>query len=228
MQATMHRHLTTAGWVGDAQEALGFDARDTPIVEAAAALFLERSIAQVKMTDVAERSGVGVATIYRHFATKTKLAIAAGTLMWTRFNRETSSFVETEGFLGMSGRERLEALFAHYCDKYAAERPFMRFLDEFDHLVVAENIAPSDLECYGAAIDALSVVFLDAYELGRADGSIAREVDFELYYRAFAHAFICVAEKLARGRVIPSDSVDRDAEELACLVDGAMRSLVYA
>jgi hypothetical protein len=40
----------------------------------------------VKMTDVADGGGVGVATLYRRFSTKTDLAITAGTLLWRRFN----------------------------------------------------------------------------------------------------------------------------------------------
>ena len=40
----------------------------------AAALFLRDGIEAVRMTDIAEASGVGVATLYRHFATKLRIA----------------------------------------------------------------------------------------------------------------------------------------------------------
>ena len=47
---------------------------DDRVVAVAAQLFLRDGVEQVKMTDIAREAGVGVATIYRHFQTKTRLA----------------------------------------------------------------------------------------------------------------------------------------------------------
>ena len=46
-------------------------------VEVSAQLFIERGIDNVKMTDIAEESDIGVATLYRYFGTKTGMTIAA-------------------------------------------------------------------------------------------------------------------------------------------------------
>ena len=40
-------------------------------VEISAEMFLKRGIDAVKMTDIADACGVGVATLYRYFGTKT-------------------------------------------------------------------------------------------------------------------------------------------------------------
>jgi AcrR family transcriptional regulator len=58
------------------ERSLTGDVRMDRAVECAAGLFLKRRIADVRMTDVAEAAGVGVATLYRRFSTKTRLALA--------------------------------------------------------------------------------------------------------------------------------------------------------
>jgi len=170
---------------------------------------------------------VGVATLYRHFSTKTGIAIAAATLMWERFNQSILTLVESDAFLAMSGAERLEALFGEYCATYVYHTSFVNFLDEFDHLLLAERPDEKALTSYTEKVDSFYFVFEDAYLLGRQDGSIDRQVDFPVFYRAVAHALMGVATKLMRGEVIPSDdfSVTRGAAELQCIVDMAIRSL---
>ncbi|MBP3885638.1 MAG: TetR/AcrR family transcriptional regulator [Olsenella sp.] len=199
--------------------------RQRRAIECAAALFLRDGIANVKMTDIADAAGVGVATLYRRFSTKTRIAIAAATLMWERFNERISGLVESSSFLAMSGAERLETLLREYSANYVANREFVSFLDEFDHLVLAEGATAEEMAGYGREVDSFYLIFEDAYQLGTQDGSVAPIADFRLFYSAVAHALIGVAEKLARGEVIPSDDFSRGNDELECIVDMAVRSI---
>lgn len=225
--------MTTQDQLADVQVAYGNEARsrmgaaDERVVSCASELFLERGIASVKMTDIAEASDVGVATLYRHFSTKVTIAVEAAILMWQRFNRSIHDLVESDEFLEMNGAERLEALFAAYCSTYVYHADFVRFLEEFDHLVQAESPDPGLLAAYGQTVDSFYFIFEDAYLMGRADGSVSREVDFPVFYRAVAHALMGVAGKLVRGEVIPSDdfSASIGKAELECIVDMAIRSL---
>ena len=212
---------------GGSERATHLDPADAHVIECAAALFLERGIASVKMTDIAEAAGVGVATLYRHFSTKTGIAVEAATLMWERFNESIHALIESDAFLTMDGAERLEALFGEYCSTYVYHADFVTFLDEFDHLVLTEQPDAAALARYGAKVDSFYFIFEDAYLMGRADGSVAREVDFPVFYRAVAHALMGVAGKLMRGEVIPSDDFSSHigAAELECIVDMAIRSL---
>ena len=194
--------------------------RDEAVVTCAAEVFLARGIADVKMTDVAEAAGVGVATLYRRFSTKTDLAVLAATLLWRRFNKRIHELVESDAFLALGGLERLEALLSSYRDAYLGHAEFMSFLDELDHLLLSERVGAGRLAVYGAEVDSFYLIFDDAYLLGRMDGSITREVDFPSFYRALAHALTSVAQKLARGEVIPSDDFagESAASELDSLI----------
>ena len=194
-------------------------------VMCAATLFLRDGIASVRMTDIADAAGVGVATLYRHYQTKTRLAVEAGTLMWERFNADIRAAVEDDDFLVASGAERLMMLFENYIKAYLAHPDFVRFLDEFDHLVLSEGISRQDLAAYGGAIDSFYVIFEDAYQLGRTDGSVTREVDFDVFYRTVAHASMGIAQKLVRGDIIPSDDFSQGKSELECLMHMARCTL---
>ncbi len=194
-------------------------------VSQAAALFLRDGIAPVRMTDIADAAGIGVATLYRRYKTKTALAIKAGTYLWQRFNERILRSVESDAFLAMDGAERLTMLFGCYLDAYAAYPEFVRFLDEFDHLVLAEGVDPAELATYGATIDSFYIIFEDAYQLGRADGTVTRAVDFAVLYRTVGHAMMGVAQKLVHREIIPSDDFSHGTDELACLVQMARFTL---
>lgn len=207
------------------ERSLTGDARMDRAVECAAGLFLKRRIADVRMTDVAEAAGVGVATLYRRFSTKTRLALVAGTLLWRRFNERIVALVESDAFLGMSGADRLERMLRLYAEGYVENAGFVLFIDDLDGLLVTEGAPLDAVAAYGREVDSFYLIFADAYQLGLQDGSIAREVDFPVFYRSVAHALMGVAQKLARGEVIPSDDFSTGAQELECIVDMAVRAL---
>lgn len=48
-------------------------------IDVSAKMFLQNGIENVKMTDIADECGIGVATLYRYFGTKTGITIAAMT-----------------------------------------------------------------------------------------------------------------------------------------------------
>ncbi|MBO7673504.1 MAG: TetR/AcrR family transcriptional regulator [Atopobiaceae bacterium] len=199
--------------------------KDEHIVACAARLFLRRGIEGVKMVEIAKEAEVGVATVYRHFSTKAHIAVLAATLLWRQFNEQLMRLVESDEFLRCNGFDRLHALLEAYCDAYVEHGDFVSFVDEFDHLVLEGQLNKSELDEYGAGIDSFYVVFEDAYRMGRADGSIVRELDFRPFYLSLAHALIGVAEKLRRGEIIPSDDFSMGLEEMHSLINMALWSL---
>lgn len=199
------------------------DARMDRAVACAAALFLENRIADVRMTDVAEKAGIGVATLYRRFSTKGRLALAAGTLLWRRFNERITDLVESDAFLAMGGANRLERMLRLYAEGYVENAGFVLFIDDLDRLLVSERMDEEALGAYAGEVDSFYLIFADAYQLGLQDGSVVRKVDFPLFYRSVAHALMGASQKLARGEVIPSDDFSDGMEELDCIVDMAVK-----
>ena len=209
--------------IDSAQE---LDERDMRVVTCAAELFLQRGLEDVTMVDIAKAAHVGVATVYRHFSTKSRIAVEAATLLWERFNERILKLVESDQFLALNGLERLRVLLDGYCEAYDSQAGFVSFLDEFDHKILAGDMVRTELVKYGEKIDSFYVIFEDAYALGRSDGSIHREVPFRSFYLALTHALMGVAQKLRRGEIIPSDDFSSGVEELRMIVDMALWSLV--
>lgn len=199
--------------------------QDEQVIHCAAELFLREGIEGVKMVDIASASGVGVATLYRHFSTKSRIAVAAATLLWRHFNHQLRAIVESDEFAALSGIGRMQVLLEAYCDAYVAHGDFVSFLEEFDHQVVIGQLNRRELVEYGAELDSFYPIFLDAYRRGREDGTIVRELEFRSLYLATAHALIGVAQKLRRGEIIPSDDFSCGRDELDCIVRMALWSL---
>ncbi len=203
----------------------GTSAVDACAIECAARLFLERGIAAVRMTDIADAADVGVATLYRHFSTKAAIAVAAATLMWGRLMSDYATLVESDEYQALSGAGRLELLLGTYCEHCVCQPGFAALLDELDRLMLAGDVSQGAIDSYAQTLGMAYPHFERAYRRGIEDGSIAREVDFALFYRSVAHALMCVAGKLSRGEVLPSDDFSLPRDELGCITDMAIRSL---
>lgn len=195
--------------------------QDERTLAAAAALFLENGIAAAKMDDIAKAAGIGVATLYRR-SSKVILAIDAATLLWQRFDERTQELTGSAEYQNLSGLDQLQGLYHAYASFYIAQTGFVSFTDELDRMIITEHVAAADLETYNAQVNAFYRFFEAAYTKGLADGSIKHKVNFEVFYRATAHAMMGVAAKLARGEVLPTDDFSGGREELDCLADMAL------
>ena len=101
-------------------------------VEVSAQLFLRDGIEAVKMTDIADESGIGVATLYRYFGTKTGIAIAAMTHLWEELKRMFSGVFDSDVFKSQPGIKQVGDLMRMFIVLYEAHPAFMRLLVEFE------------------------------------------------------------------------------------------------
>jgi AcrR family transcriptional regulator len=85
------------------------ETRET-IVRATRELHLERGVATTSYVDIAERAGVGAATVYRHFPTMGSLVNACGAHIWKEIEPPLPENAEA-AFAGLRSRKaRLERL----------------------------------------------------------------------------------------------------------------------
>ena len=198
--------------------------REDGIVYVAAELFLQNGIENVKMTDVAEKAEVGVASLYRYFGTKETLVIRAGALLWRDLDTLFSSVYEAEDFRTRPGIERVSRLFGVYLILFREQPDFIRFVGNFDSFVMHAKPDPAVLAEYEAGVLNFYPVFLSSYEAGIRDGSIRPIASPRLYYDSVCHAVMALAQKLLRGEILQTDGFG-DASELTLLLDMAARYL---
>ena len=177
------------------------------IVETATALFMERSIRSVTVRDIAEKAGIGEATVYRYFARKQNIVQAAAEKLQTEVLGHYYRAMP-----GKTGAERLTAFYDVYPRVFRDHPEFYRFVQEFDSYLIAEGLSSS--EEYAAGIDKFYDYFMAAFRDGVADGSVRDKEDPRLFYYATAHAMLELCKKLSMaGDIVRQDStVERIAE----------------
>ena len=191
-------------------------------VEVSVQLFLKNGIAPVKMTDIADECGIGVATLYRWFGTKNGVTIAAMTYMWNELNNMFSGIFESDVFLLQPGIKQLSDLMRMFIVLYQAHPGFMRLLSEFDLLLISENIPKKDLREYERSIINFYSVFEKAYMTGISDGTVREIPDIKLFYLSFAHTLLELGKKLIQGELLPNDDFSHAEDELSTIIDAAV------
>jgi AcrR family transcriptional regulator len=94
------------------KRAEGLDATRERIVEATAELHYEQGVEGTSYVQIAERAGVGAATVYRHFPTLGSLVEACGATVWDEIQPPTPETAPAV-FAGLGTRQqRLERLVA--------------------------------------------------------------------------------------------------------------------
>jgi AcrR family transcriptional regulator len=157
------------------KRAEGLDATRERIVEATAALHYEQGVEATSYVQIAERAGIGAATVYRHFPTLGSLVEACGTTVWDEIQPPTPENAP-EVFAGLDTRqERLERLVAELDAFYdrgavwlghaARDRDrvpeldaFLRHVDAGVGALVREAVGPGSQEATIRLVTALADV----------------------------------------------------------------------
>ena len=192
----------------------------------AAQLFLEKGIESVKMTDLAEACGVGVASLYRYFGTKTAIVTEAGALLWRDAARLFEDALKSPEFLARSGLEQVRAIWGMFLELYRSQPAFLRFLYEFDDFVLREKPGEAAMTAYEKSVLDLYPIFQRSFEKGRGDGSIAYAGDEKAYYAAVSHSLMLLAQKHLRGDILAADSALPGEQELKLVADMAAAYLM--
>ena len=192
------------------------------IVATAAELFLEHGIENIKMTDIADAGGMGVATLYRYFGTKTKIAVEVMTFLWKDLGELFDERFRSDEFAEKSGIDQLDVLIRMFSELYTSQKDFMRLVGEFDRFIIHENVDASLLREYEKNVFNFYPVLEKAYQKGCNDGTVRWDVDFRLFYLTFTHALSEMCKKFIYGEILPSDDFSAAEKELDLLADTAV------
>lgn len=164
--------------------------RAQKILEAAMALFCEKGLEETSIDEIAERAGVGSATIYRYFDTKAQLAIQSGVEYWKKIAGQYLNVAERKGYQEMNGRQQLECIMDSLILIFENERGFLKYLQEFEVFVRRYAIDMIQLNEYEECLMSLKPRVTDALEKGLHDGTLSfewspNEVCYSLAHTAF-------------------------------------------
>lgn len=205
--------------VGDNQKMSVLDTKRNYVVDAATRLFLSRPFSDVTVREVAEEAGVGEATVYRYFSTKSALIVACA----LKLEKEVAQFFLRES-KPSDGYTRLSRFYASYVDLFAFHPELYHFLYEFDVFCVERRV--KGLDEYSDNLDLFRDAYLAAYYDGVRDGSIREMKNPELFYYTTTHAILSLAKKLAvEGGIVRQDQTTDPIGELRALNETFLYSL---
>jgi AcrR family transcriptional regulator len=201
--------------------------RKEEVILGAIEVFKEKGIDNSKMTDIAERAEIGVATVYRYFNTKFELVIAAAATLWEEKISILYDKFSKPSFVKLNGADRVRVILNLFIDVYQKYPEFISFLEHFDNYIVKESISLENLVSYEKIIiDTKSATF-DAIEWGKKDGSIKSNIDNDAFYITITHSLMSLSQKLIlRGTILRSDKDIQGDTQLKILIDMAMTYLV--
>lgn len=148
--------------------------RRLEIIQAAKCVFCLNGIENTKMTDIAEKAEVGVASVYRYFNTKPELVIDTG-IDYCRSLLINIKF--SDHYDSKPGIDQVAELLDWLIGLYHEAPEFVDFLQQFDfYFVLKENDHPRLCE-FEDEISKFFPVLFDALNKGTKDGTIRGEAN---------------------------------------------------
>ena len=130
------------------KEAVMMSERRETFLESGFKLFSSKNIDTVSLQEVADESGLGVATLYRYFVNKPGLVVAVATWKWEEYLKENKARRPSANFEGMKASEIFEFYLDSFLELYRNHRDMLRFNQFFNVYVQAEHIDPDVMKPY--------------------------------------------------------------------------------
>ena len=188
-------------------------------METAAQLYLTIGISNAKMTDIAEKAQIGVASLYRYFGTKQLFTVKVGSYIWKTTMMKLETQYTSAEYQAKTGFEQVAALLNIFHILLEEHRPFLRFLSEFDVFVIREHLGIGQLTEYESRSMNMLPVMIDAMKKGVEDGTIRPDVDANVFYDAITDSLLSMCEKFVWGNVPNNVDQERNQQALSMAID---------
>ena len=135
-------------------------------------LFALHGIEGVSMQQVADASGVGIATLYRYYNTKLALVLEIGAKKWEEFGTHVLRLREERDISSKTAAEEFALYLECYIELYRNHKDLLRFNQNFNNYVQHEGATKEQLAPYLAAIGTFVRMFHTLYEKAKLDGTL--------------------------------------------------------
>ena len=187
------------------------------MLETGLRMFGEKGIEPVRMQDVADACGIGIATLYRYFNTKLVFVIAIGARKWEEYFEEIEAEFVRRGGDMMNAAEELDFYLSGYILLYREHKDILRFNQDFNGYILHAEATQEQLSDYMRAIELFAKKFHRLYEKGVRDGSIRTDEPEQTMFNTTMHIMLAVAGRFAQGVIVQSDDPEDLTKELMIL-----------
>lgn len=199
------------------KDAAEMSARRELMLETGFRIFSGNVIEAVSMSDIAQACNIGIATLYRYFATKLDFVIAIGTRKWKDYYLEVEkAYLEQDGE-NMTASEEFDFYLDAYITLYRKHKDILRFNRNFDTYVRHEGATSEQMRPYNEAVNAFACKFHTVYAKAGNDGTLRTDIPEERLFISAMYTMLSVSAKYAEGLIYPESSEHDMTEELMLL-----------
>lgn len=156
------------------------------VTEKALDCFIKNGIANTKVSDIARVAGLTERSVYRYFATKNDLVIAAAFCYWERVKEYAAWKLSSHDYAHMSGIEQISVILNSYASILLIDPEGIRFTLDAEVALFNSgenekvvNRPPERFEEYTGPLS-------QAIVLGLSDGTVDPNADIkQLYYNSY-------------------------------------------
>ena len=185
------------------QDALQKEETNRRILDAGFCIFSEMSIDKVSMANVANKAGIGIATLYRYYRTKPELVVAVGTHVWSNFIRDYTPIRNDDKITAV---EELEFFLDSFLELYKNHKKLLCFNQFFNIYIRNEAVPPKALNSYNEMVDRLAMRFHRTYVKGERDKTLCTEMSEKAMFLSIVHLMLAAVTRYAIGLVYEKDS----------------------
>ncbi len=189
------------------------DVRKDYIINESKDLFLTKGIESVLIKDIAYKTNVGEATIYRYFKKKDNLVIQAAISIQNEILPRYFVFDNSE-----KGIELIKDFYEIFLKIFNEHPNYYTFLKELDVYILRNDI--KELEEYESGIQKFGSIYKEMVNKGLEDNSLKKDLDYETFFYSSTHALLGICEKLALTKaIIKQDENQKKNEEIELLIN---------
>lgn len=164
------------------------------IVKTAERLFAESGLENIKMQNIADEEGIGVATLFRYFPRKDKLIVAVATSIMEEELYQFQLIINN----GENAYKKIEQIFNFLSQIVThASKNSTTFIDAFENYVAISKEPLEDIGLYDAVREKIYILMSTLIQEGSSDGSIRKDIDIKETMISFINNFGLFARKLA-------------------------------
>jgi len=195
------------------------DKKRKDFIELGFRLFSENTIEKVNMTEIAEASDYGMATLYRYFDKKPGFVVAVATWKWERYKEEIAKQREKLKFDDKTAAEILDFYLGSFLTLYKQHKDLLRFNQNFNVYIKTCNISKDVMKPYLEIIDDLKKRFHKMYEKAKKDKTVRTDISEEEMFSTSLHLMLAAVTRYSVGLVYVPKKGFNDMKELTKLKD---------
>lgn len=193
------------------------------IFEETLVLMSEKGIQKVTFNEIAEKSNIGVASLYRYFKNKKTLICNCAIYNLNKIIENLVPEVNSIQFLNKPAIIEFEELLNKYIIFYKENKKFLKFLSEFDNFITFNKMDNDIEDSYNRMFKSFYIMAKRIYQKGLEDKTFRENFDFDSFYYSISSSLLqtCIKGTVSPS-LIPLDSLINTEQKLKMQINMAI------